>query len=73
LAMDDVEFRNRFKHTTMYRSRRRGLARNAALVLGSTGDESAIDVLQRALNEEDLGVREAAAWAIEQIQKRNHV
>jgi len=73
LAMDDVEFRNRFKQTTMYRSRRRGLARNAALVLGSTGDESAIDVLQRALNEEDLGVREAAAWAIEQIQKRNHV
>lgn len=70
LALDDQDFQKRFAGTTMHRSKRRGLARNAAIVLGTTGDRSALGVLQRALTDDDNGVRQAAAWAIQQIEAR---
>jgi epoxyqueuosine reductase len=70
LAMDDVEFRRRFRETTMYRSKLAGLQRNAAMALGHTGDKSALEGLHRARNHEDPGVRAAVEWAIEQITHR---
>jgi epoxyqueuosine reductase len=36
LAMDDEEFRSAFRHSPMKRAKRRGLARNAAVVLGNS-------------------------------------
>lgn len=37
LAMTDEEFRSAFRHSPMKRAKRRGLARNAAVVLGNSG------------------------------------
>jgi len=37
LAMDDEEFRSAFRRSPMKRAKRRGLARNAAVVLGNSG------------------------------------
>ncbi len=67
LAMDDDAFRAAFRNSPMKRARRRGLARNAAVVLGNIGDERDVPALARASDDPDPLVREHAAWALEQI------
>ena len=52
------------------RTKRRGLLRNAAIVLGNVGDESALPALERSLADEEPLIREAAAWAMERIGER---
>jgi epoxyqueuosine reductase len=71
LGLTDIAFRERFGGSALERARRRGLVRNAAIVLGNTGDERALPALRRATTDDDEIVREAATWAIEQIEKRH--
>jgi epoxyqueuosine reductase len=52
------------------RSKRRGLLRNAAIVLGNRGDPASLPALRRALDDPEPLVREAAGWAIAQINQR---
>ena len=68
LAMDDATFRARFRGTAIFRAKRAGLARNAALVLGNRGDRAAEPALRRALDDPDAGVRAAAAWALARLE-----
>jgi epoxyqueuosine reductase len=68
LGIGEEEFRGRFRDTPLWRPKRRGLLRNAAIVLGNQGDAAALPALRRATLDEDPVIREAAAWAIEQIQ-----
>src|SRR5262249_9664006 len=70
LELSPEEFRQRFHGTALSRAKRRGLLRNAAIVLGNHGDPAALPALQRALNDPEPMLREAAQWAIEQI--KNH-
>ena len=70
LGLDEVAFRDRFKKTSLWRNRRPGLLRNAALVLGNTGDERALPALERAAATEPDPIREAASWAIGRIRQR---
>ena len=49
LGLSEVEFRRRFRDTALMRTKRRGLLRNAAFVLGNNGDERALPALRRAL------------------------
>jgi len=70
LGMSDEQFRARFRGTALMRTRRRGLLRNAALVLGNVGDATALPALERALGDPEALVREAAQWAIERIRQR---
>ena len=70
LGLSEEEFRQRFRGTALMRSKRRGLLRNAALVLGNRGDPAALPALRRALDDPEPLVREAAAWAIERIRAR---
>jgi epoxyqueuosine reductase len=65
LGLDEAAFRARFKPTSLWRPRRAGLLRNAAVVLGNVGDE-------RALTDKEEVIREAAAWAIGRIRERMH-
>jgi epoxyqueuosine reductase len=65
LELDDDGFRARFRNTPLWRARRAGLARNAAVVLGNLGDPAAIPALGRALSDPDPMVAEHAAWALE--------
>jgi len=67
LQMTPEEFRRRFRHTALFRPRRSGLLRNAAIVLGNTGDERAVPALSHALNDEEPIIRGAAAWALGEI------
>ncbi len=64
LEMSDAEFRERFAGTALLRPKRRGLARNAAVVLGNTGNPDAVAPLARALGHDEPLVRAHAAWAL---------
>jgi epoxyqueuosine reductase len=70
LGMSEEAFRQRFRGTALMRTKRSGLVRNAALVLGNRGDAGALPSLRRLLHDPDAVVREAARWAIEQIERR---
>lgn len=70
LTMDDAAFRSMFKKSPMKRAKRRGLARNAAVVLGNLGDEGDVAALTHAAAHNEPLVREHASWALEQIERR---
>jgi epoxyqueuosine reductase len=70
LGLDASAFRERFKKTSLWRNRRAGLLRNAAIVLGNVGDERALPALEKALTDEEDVIRDAAAWAIDRIRQR---
>jgi epoxyqueuosine reductase len=63
-ALDDAAFRERFRHTPLWRAKRRGLLRNAAIVLGNRPHAAAIPALIRGLNDPEPLVRGASAWAL---------
>jgi epoxyqueuosine reductase len=65
--LDDEAFRRRFRHTPLWRARRRGILRNAAIVLGNQRATAAIPVLTRGLNDPEPLIRDACAWALDQI------
>jgi epoxyqueuosine reductase len=66
-SLDDAAFRERFRHTPLWRSKRRGILRNAAIVLGNQRATSAKPALTRGLADAEPLIREACAWALEQI------
>ncbi len=70
LGLNAAAYRKRFKTTSLWRNRRAGLLRNAAVVLGNVGDERALPALEKALSDTEELIREAAAWAIERIRQR---
>ncbi len=59
-TLDEAAFRARFRHTPLWRPKRRGLLRNAAIVLGNQRAIEALPALVRGLNEHDPLVRGAA-------------
>jgi len=70
LVMSADTFRVRFRNSAMKRAKRRGLARNAAVVLGSLGTPDDLAALDAALQHDDVLVREHAEWAIARITGR---
>lgn len=67
LARDDAELTQSLKGTALSRTKRSGLLRNAALILGTRRVGEAVPVLIDRLNDQDPVVREAAAWALKRI------
>jgi epoxyqueuosine reductase len=70
LSMSQEQFSFWFQKTSLKRTKRSGLLRNAAILLGNQGDESVLPVLKKASQDSDSVISEAAIWAMEQIQKR---
>ena len=65
LTMSEPEFRGQYRGSAVLRTRRCGLARNAAVALGNSGTEHDLPVLISALESHDEPlVRGHAAWAI---------
>jgi len=62
--LNEPAFRNRFRHTPLWRPKRRGILRNAAIVLGNRPTPDAIPALVRGLNDSEPLVRGACAWAL---------
>jgi epoxyqueuosine reductase len=70
LGLSEDGFRARFAGTALTRPGRGGLLRNAALVLGNTAGPEALPALRHALDDPDAVVRDAAAWAVAQVEAR---
>ena len=68
--MDDDSFRRNFKGSPMKRAKRRGLARNAATVLGNVGTADDVATLVAALDDPEPLVAEHTAWALERIESK---
>ncbi|HKD36625.1 MAG TPA: tRNA epoxyqueuosine(34) reductase QueG [Pirellulales bacterium] len=66
-TLDDAAFRARFRHTPLWRAKRRGILRNAAIVLGNRPDPDSIPALASGLNDVEPIVRAACAWALRQF------
>ena len=65
LRLSEMEFSLRFRGSPVRRAKRVGMARNAAVVLGNSGDSVAIPVLSGALREDESPlVRGHAAWGL---------
>ena len=62
--LDETAFRQRFRHTPLWRSKRRGLLRNAAIVLGNRPSDRGLKALLRGLHDQEVIVRAAVAWAL---------
>jgi epoxyqueuosine reductase len=71
LMMDEAAFRARFRDTAIWRTRRSGLRRNAAIVLGNVGDAAKIEALRKFEHDADPSVRDAIQYAIHQILIRS--
>lgn len=67
LSMDEAAFRDAFRNTPMWRPRRRGMLRNAAICAGNAKDSRAAEILCRLLSDPEPLIRGAAAWAIGEI------
>ncbi|MCE9544783.1 MAG: tRNA epoxyqueuosine(34) reductase QueG [Planctomycetia bacterium] len=67
--LDDAAFRARFRHTPLWRPKRRGILRNAAIVLGNQRTPTALPALIRGLNDVEPLVRGACAWALCQFSE----
>lgn len=70
-TLDDDQFRSRFRHTPLWRAHRRGLLRNAAIVLGNQCHESAIAALTVGLDDKEPLIRGACAWALGELGSSN--
>jgi epoxyqueuosine reductase len=63
-TVNEGEFRSRFRHTPLWRCRRRGILRNAAVVLGNRPLPAALPALVQGLQDPEPLVRAASAWAL---------
>jgi epoxyqueuosine reductase len=70
IRLDSTAFRQRYRHTPVWRARRRGLLRNTAVALGNWGDPRAVPALAQALSDPEALVRDHAAWALGRIGTR---
>ncbi|MEX1041039.1 MAG: tRNA epoxyqueuosine(34) reductase QueG [Pirellulaceae bacterium] len=64
--LDDETFRTRFRKSPLWRPRRRGILRNAAIVLGNQPAEASIAALRKGLDDAEELIRGASAWALGQ-------
>ena len=62
--LTDDQFRERFRKTPLWRPKRRGILRNAAIALGNTPNQDNLDALALGLTDSEPLVRGATAWAL---------
>ncbi len=68
--LSDDDFRARFRKTPLWRAKRRGVLRNAAMVLGGRRHATPLAALVRGLNDRESLVRASCAWALGEINRR---
>lgn len=67
--LDDDAFRRRFRAMPLWRAKRRGLLRNAAIVLGNQRAVGAVAALTKGAADSEPLIREACEWALRQISQ----
>ncbi|MCC6508782.1 MAG: tRNA epoxyqueuosine(34) reductase QueG [Pirellulaceae bacterium] len=67
LQLNDDQFKRLYRQTPLWRAKRRGIIRNACLVLGNQRYRAALSALETLLGDEEPLIRGAAVWAIDKI------
>jgi len=70
-ALDDEQFRHRFRKSPVKRATRAGLLRNVAIAMGNSENRSFIPLLLDALADDEALVRGHSAWALAQLSRQN--
>jgi epoxyqueuosine reductase len=65
--LDEAALRKQFRSTPLWRAKREGILRNAAIVLGNRSHEAAAPALMRGLHDAEPTVRAACAWALDRL------
>ncbi|OHB70076.1 MAG: tRNA epoxyqueuosine(34) reductase QueG [Planctomycetes bacterium RBG_13_63_9] len=63
-SLDEAAFGERLRHTPLWRAKRQGILRNAAIVLGNRPHAAALGALIDGLQDAEPLVRGACAWAL---------
>jgi len=66
-ALDDAAFRALFAKSPIKRIGRDRFVRNVLYAIGNSGDVSLVPAAEARLGDDDQAVRDAAAWALEQL------
>jgi epoxyqueuosine reductase len=64
----EEEFRAKFRGSPVKRTKHSGLRRNALIAIGNSADRSLIRVVERAIQDSDPVISEAARWAKRRLQ-----
>lgn len=67
MTMSEEQFRATYSGTPVTRTKRRGMARNAAIALGNCADDRAEELLLAGLHHDEPLVRGHAAWALKHL------
>jgi epoxyqueuosine reductase len=65
--MSAEDFREKFRGSSIRRTKRTGLRRNAVIAMGNSGDQRFVPILEELASDEDSVVAESAQWAVEQL------
>ena len=68
-AMDETEFRERFRGSALKRAKWRGFMRNVLVALGNSGQKLHQKIIARFLQHPDGMLAETAAWAQQRLQQ----
>ena len=68
LDMDEDAFRDAFRGSVMWRTRRRGMLRNAILIAGNQRLQAAVPALKRLLDDDEPLLRSAASWSLSRFE-----
>ena len=71
VVLSDKEFRDKFSGSPIKRIGRNRFVRNVLYAIGNSGYIKFYDKLLPLLKDEDYGVRDAADWALQKLQKLN--
>lgn len=69
LALDDQEFRDRFRKSPIPRTKRRGMLRNVCIALGNSKNLDVVPALEKAMTDSEPLIREHAEWAISHLRR----
>jgi epoxyqueuosine reductase len=67
--MEAEEFRERFRGSSVRRTKLNGLRRNAVIAMGNSGRGEFVAKLEKLLADQDPVVAEAAAWALGKLRR----
>jgi epoxyqueuosine reductase len=69
-GISEEEFRDAFRRSPLKRAKRNGLRRNALIAIGNSGNPAFSPIVERAANDPDAAVAEAAEWARGRLKAR---
>lgn len=70
LLLSSSEFNQRFKHSPIKRTKRRGYLRNLAIAVGNTGSNQDLHILEKVKHEAEPLIQEHVEWALGKIIRR---